>query len=101
MYVSDNQLAIIRKRAIKIFIVVVFLGIIQISMFYFNIDRISRSVINMLIFWPLYVIVLFKSIFVVGYYIRHFKSMPIVYLLSTIPVFAFLIYFVRELIVTY
>jgi hypothetical protein len=101
MYISDNQKEIIRKKAINIFIVVVFLGIIQIAMFYFKIDRTSMSVINFLIFWPLYFIALYQSILVVGYSIRHFKSMPIVYLLSTIPVFAFLIYFVRELIVSY
>ena len=101
MHISDNQQAVIRKKAIRIFIIVVLLGIIQISMIYFNIDRILRSVINMLIFWPLYLVALFQSIFVVGYCIRHFKSMSIVCLLSTIPVFVFLIYFVRELIVTY
>jgi hypothetical protein len=101
MHSSENQQPIIRKKAVRIFIIVTLLGIIQISMFHFNIDRISRSVINMLIFWPLYLVALFKSIFVVGYSIRHFKSMSIVYLVSTIPVFAFLIYFVRELIITY
>ncbi len=59
MHISDSQQATIRKKAIEIFIIVVLLGIIQISMIYFNIDRISRSVINMLIFWPLYLVALF------------------------------------------
>ena len=93
MYISDNQRVIIRKKAISIFIIVVLLSIIQVSMFYINIDRISRSVINMLIFWPLYLVALFQSIFVVGYSIRHFKSMRVVYLVSTACVCIFNIFF--------
>jgi hypothetical protein len=99
--VTENWQLTIRKKAVMIFVILVLLSVIQISMLYFNIDRISKSVINMVIFWPLYLVALYQSVLVVGYSIRHFRSISIIYLVSTIPVFAFLIYFVRELIITY
>jgi hypothetical protein len=99
--VTENRQLIVRKKAIMIFVILVLLSVIQISVLYFNIDRISRSVINIVIFWPLYLVALYQSVLVVGYSVRHFRSISIIYLVSTIPVFAFLICFVRELIITY
>lgn len=101
MHIAENPQAKIRKKAVLVFVIVVLLTIIQISLFYIKIDRISTSVINTLIFWPMFLIALYQSISVVTYSIRYFRTIKIAYVLLTIPVFVFLIYFVRELIVTY
>lgn len=101
MNIAETPQNIIRKKAISVFVIVLLLTVIQILLFYFKIDRISTSVINMLIFWPLFLVALGHSILVVVYSIRHFKAIQIVYLIFTLPVFAFLIYFIWDLIVKY
>lgn len=98
MNIADNQQLIIRKKSILSFVAMAVACIIQFLIIYTNFDRTSKSVITFLIFWPLYLFAFYQSVIVVGYYFRHFKSINILYLLLTIPVFAFLIYFVIKLI---
>ena len=97
----ENQQFIVRKKAVISFVIIVFLSIIQISIFFLKLDRISRSVINMLIFWPLYLIALYQSTIVVGYCFRHYRSINILYLIMIMPAYAFLVYFIRELIISH
>ena len=86
MNIAETPQTLIRKKAILIFVIVVLLTIIQISLVFFKIDRISTSVINTLIFWPLFLVALGHSILVVVYSIKHLRSIQIAYLLFTLPV---------------
>ena len=86
MSIAETPQNIIRKKAISVFVIVLLLTVIQILLFYFKIDRISTSVINMLIFWPLFLVALGHSILVVVYSIKHLRSIQIAYLLFTLPV---------------
>lgn len=93
MNITENQQLRIRKKAATCFFVTIVDLTILFVVIYFKVDRRSSSVINFLIFWLLYLFALTQAILVVEYYVRDFRSLSIKYLLLTIPVFSFLIYF--------
>jgi hypothetical protein len=95
---NEKQQLRIRRKALTSFSVMVVDIIIQLVVICFKVDRATSSVINFLIFWPLYLFALCQSILVAEYYTRYFRSLSIKYLLLTIPVFLFLIYFIIKVV---
>ena len=88
----------IRKKATFSFMAMLAACTSQFILIYFNVDRITSSYVTFFVFWPLYLYAFYLSIVVVKHYVKHFKSINIIYLLLTIPVFAFLIYFLVKVI---
>jgi len=89
----------IRKKAIESCIAMtVVLGLQLISVF---LDRTTNGYINLIVCWPLIVFASIQAIRVAVYYIKHFKSARVIFLLLTLPVYAFWVYFLGTMITDY
>ena len=89
----------IRKKAIESCIaMVIFFGLQLTAAF---LDRTTNGYINLFVCWPLIVFASIQAISVTIYYVKHFKSARVVFLLLTLPVYAFWVYFLGTMIATY